>query len=82
VINIYSKSHLRLGIVPHFCNPSYSGVGDLEDTGLKLVGRKKLMIPISRNKPCVVVCAYNSSYEGTIDRSWPDKYEKPYSKTN
>jgi hypothetical protein len=59
---------LKLGIVVHSCNPSYSGSRDNEVHGSRKAQTKVLQVPAKPLKAEWGVCACHLNYEGSVKR--------------
>jgi hypothetical protein len=78
------KETTGVGIVVHVHNPNYSGGRDRRIT-VRNQTREMLLRPYLKNKPNVVVRAYNSSYfleveVGPWSKAVPSKSRRPYLK--
>jgi hypothetical protein len=83
--NKLSKRNVKLNIVAHTCNPSYSGGKDQEDQGSRPAWAKS-KIPYQQKKLGMVACASYPSYVGSISRivaqTCPGKNVRPHLKNN
>jgi hypothetical protein len=63
------KKKKEPGVVAHYCNPSYSGGGDWEDSLFKVRPGKKSAKPPSQPVTLgMVVHAYHPSYPGSVNK--------------